>query len=91
VLRRLPREATKKVREIMDTSVVPVTADSSIYDAHRRMVLSRRPAIPIVENGLYRGIFTSERLVHVHRHLQDHAPHRERYRGIAVALGLFGR
>jgi hypothetical protein len=75
----------------MDTSVVPVTADSSIYDAHRRMVMSRRPAIPIVENGLYRGIFTSERLVHVHRHIQDHAPHRERYRGIAVALGLVGR
>jgi Zn-dependent protease len=91
VLARLPGDAAKKVHEIMDTSVVPVTADSSIYDAHRRMVVSRRPAIPIVENGLYRGIFTSERLVHVHRHIQDHAPHRERYRGIAVALGLFGR
>jgi Zn-dependent protease len=91
VLARLPGDAAKKVYEFMDTSVVPVTADSSIYDAHRRMVMSRRPAIPIVENGLYRGIFTSERLVHVHRHIQDHAPHRERYRGIAVALGLVGR
>lgn len=91
VLARLGQNSSVKVREIMDTSVEPVSVDSSIYDAHRRMLAIRRPAIPIIENGIYRGIFTSERLVHVHRYIQDRAPHRERYRGIAVALGLLGR
>jgi Zn-dependent protease len=91
VLSRLGRQGSTKVREIMDISVVPVSADSSIFDVHRKMLAIRRPAIPIIENGIYRGIFTSERLVHIHRYVQERAPRRDRYRGIAVALGLLGR
>lgn len=91
VLARVGRQGSTKVRDIMDISVVPVTADSSIFDAHRKMMAIQRPAIPIIENGIYRGIFTSERLVHLHRYVQERAPRRERYRGIAVALGLLGR
>jgi Zn-dependent protease len=80
-----------KVSDVMDHEVLSMDIDSSVYDVHREMLATSRPAIPITENGVYRGIFTSDRLVHVHRYLQNGAPGRERYRGVVEALGLIGR
>jgi hypothetical protein len=65
--------------------------DTSVYDVHRQMLATGRPAIPITEGGIYRGIFTSVRLVHVYRYLQSGKSARERYRSFVDALGLAGR
>jgi len=78
VLARLHQGNSLRVADVMDR-------------VHRRMLATGRTAIPIVEGGLYRGIFTSDRLVHVHRYLQERFGTRDRYRGLIEALGLIGR
>lgn len=80
-----------RVRDVMDEDVLTVDIDTSVYDVHRRMLASGRPAIPITEGGIYRGIFTSDRLIHVYRYMQTGKSPRERYRGVVEALGLVGR
>lgn len=80
-----------RVRDVMDSDVLTLDIDTSVYDVHRRMLETGRPAIPITEGDVYRGIFTSDRLVHVYRYLQTGKSPRERYRGVAEALGLVGR
>lgn len=58
------------VRDIMDRRFNAVDVNDSIYDVHRWLEASNRPAVPVVdEHGLYRGIFTSERLAHVYDHI----------------------
>jgi Zn-dependent protease len=91
VLAKLGKSHSLRVRDLMDRDVAPMSVDSSVYDVHRRMISTQRPAIPLVEGGVYRGIFTSDRLTHVHRYIHERASGRDRYRGIAVALGLLGR
>ncbi len=91
VLAKLGKSRNLKVRDLMDEDVVPMSVDSSVYAVHRRMISTQRPAIPLVDGGVYRGIFTSDRLTHVHRYIQERSGGRDRYRGIAVALGLIGR
>jgi Zn-dependent protease len=80
-----------RVRDVMDPEVLTMDIDSSVYDVHREMLLTGRPAIPITEGGIYRGIFTSDRLVHVYRYLQSGKSVGERYRTFVEALGLAGR
>lgn len=80
-----------RVKDVMDEDVLTMDIDTSVYDVHRRMLVSGRPAIPITEGGIYRGIFTSDRLVHVYRYLQNGKSTRERYRGVVEALGIVGR
>ena len=91
VLAKLGKSRNLKVRDLMDEDVVPMSVDSSVYAVHRRMISTQRPAIPLVDGGVYRGIFTSDRLTHVHRYIQERSGGHDRYRGIAVALGLIGR
>ncbi|MDI3341774.1 MAG: site-2 protease family protein [Sphaerobacter sp.] len=91
VLSLLSRGHSLRVADIMDRNVTAMDVDSSVYEVHRRMLATGRPAIPITEGGLYRGIFTSDRLVHVHRYLQQRFGTRDRYRGLIEALGLLGR
>lgn len=91
VLDKLGKSDSLTVRDLMDHDVSPMSIDSSVYDVHRRMIQTQRPAIPLVEGGVYRGIFTSERLSHVHRYIQERSSGRDRYRGIVEALGLLGR
>jgi Zn-dependent protease len=80
-----------RVKDVMDSEVLTMDIDTSVYDVHRRMLTSGLPAIPITEGGIYRGIFTSDRLVHVYRYLQNAKSPRERYRGVVEALGIVGR
>jgi Zn-dependent protease len=80
-----------RVKDVMDEDVLTMDIDTSVYDVHRRMLTSGRPAIPITEGGIYRGIFTSDRLIHVYRYLQNGKSTRERYRGVVEALGIVGR
>ncbi len=80
-----------RVRDVMDSDVLTMDIDSSVYEVHRQMLTTGRPAIPITEGGIYRGIFTSDRLIHVHRYLQTGKSPGERYRAFVDALGLAGR
>ncbi len=91
VLAKLGKSRDLKVRDLMDQDIIPMSVESSVYAVHRRMISTQRPAIPLVDGGVYRGIFTSDRLTHVHRYIQERPGGRDRYRGIAVALGLIGR
>jgi Zn-dependent protease len=61
------------VRDIMDRRFNAVDVNDSIYDVHLWLATSNRPAVPVVENGVYRGIFTGERLTHVYEHIDRHS------------------
>ncbi len=53
----------------MDRDVVTADTDESVYDVQQRMNKLNRWAIPVTEDGQYRGIFTADRFVHVYRQL----------------------
>jgi Zn-dependent protease len=57
----------RTVRELMDAGATVADVDDTVYDVQQRMVATGRWAIPVTENGCYRGIFTSERFWHVYR------------------------
>lgn len=59
----------RTVRELMDAEASVADVDDTIYDVQQRMIATGRWAIPITENGYYRGIFTSERFWYVYRHV----------------------
>lgn len=60
---------TLLVRDLMDRRFNAVEAGDSVYDVHLWMHSAHRTAVPVVDNGKYRGIFTSERLAHVYAYL----------------------
>lgn len=55
------------VRDIMDRQFYSVEADDSVFDVHSLLNESQRSAVPVVDDGYYRGIFTGERLAHVYQ------------------------
>jgi Zn-dependent protease len=61
--------AGKTVSDVMDANVVTVDVDDSVYDVQQRMHDLNRWAMPVIEAGQYRGIFTADRFVHVYRYL----------------------
>ncbi|MCX7623167.1 MAG: site-2 protease family protein [Thermomicrobium sp.] len=81
-----------RAADVMDRSFVAVSPETSVYEAHRRMLAGGHPAVPVVDPGnRYRGVFTSDRLTHVYRYVQ--APRRGAAPWVLVAraLGLLGR
>ena len=59
----------RTVRELMDEDATVAEVGDSVYDVQQRMIATGRWAIPVTEDGLYRGIFTSERFWHVYRNV----------------------
>ncbi|MDP9365883.1 MAG: site-2 protease family protein [Chloroflexota bacterium] len=57
------------VGDVMDPDVVTAGVDESVYDVQQRMNRLNRWAIPVVEDGLYRGLFTADRFVHVYHQI----------------------
>lgn len=57
------------VGDIMDTDVVTVDVNDSVYDVQQTMRETGRWAVPVVEDGFYRGIFTTDRFIHVYRYV----------------------
>ena len=43
--------------------------DASVYDVQRMMAEQQRWAVPVTENGMYRGIFTGDRFLHIYRQI----------------------
>jgi Zn-dependent protease len=68
------------VRDIMDRRFNAVESTDSVYDVHLWLTAANRPAVPVVENGRYRGIFTFERLAHVYQHIGQRSMRRYRSR-----------
>ena len=61
--------AGKTVADVMDRSVYVADVDDSVFEVQRTMSRLNRWAVPVTEDGLYRGIFTADRFVHLHRHI----------------------
>jgi stage IV sporulation protein FB len=66
----------RTVGDVMDDNIETVDVDDSVYDVQQRMRDLNRWAMPVTEDGKYRGIFTADRFVHVYRYLnaQGSAP-----------------
>jgi CBS domain-containing protein len=53
----------------MERNPITVEADMPIHDVQRLMDEQDRWAVPVVEAGMYRGIFTGDRFLHIYRQL----------------------
>lgn len=73
--------------EAMDPDVATADADESVYDVQRKMQLLNQWTIPVTEGGLYRGVFTADRVIHVYRYLNAQSPERRRWQDVAGAVG----
>lgn len=72
------------VNELVDRHIVTVESTATVHEAHLIMEQTNRWAIPVVEDGVYRGLFTSDRLMHVYRLVGKQTSYRRR------ALQLWG-
>lgn len=61
--------AGRTVSDVMDRSVYVADVDDSVFDVQQQMNRMQRWAVPVTENGLYRGIFTAERFVGLYRQM----------------------
>jgi len=87
VLRELNGGAGHRtVAEIMDRNVMVVHVDDSVFSVQQQMQHANRWAVPVTENGQYRGIFTVDRILHVYRQLHAQSPE-QRMMGWAAGLG----
>jgi Zn-dependent protease len=66
------------VADLMDRHIVTLESTATVYDAHSLMEQTNRWAIPVVEDGVYRGLFTSDRLMHVYRLVGRQTSYRRR-------------
>ncbi len=57
------------VAEVMERDPITVEADMPIHDVQRLMEEHGRWAVPVLEAGMYRGIFTGDRFLHIYRQL----------------------
>jgi Zn-dependent protease len=57
------------VADVMEVGIASVEIDTSIYDVQQMMVEENLWALPVTESGLYRGVFTSDRFLHIYRQL----------------------
>jgi CBS domain-containing protein len=57
------------VAEVMERDPITVEADMPIHDVQRLMDVHGRWAVPVLEAGMYRGIFTGDRFLHIYRQL----------------------
>ncbi len=86
---------SRTVADVMDSAVVTADIDDSVYDVQQRMNQLNRWAIPVTEDGQYRGIFTADRFVHVYRQLSPSPFHIRAPQGlistVADLLRAWGR
>jgi Zn-dependent protease len=73
-----------KVRDVMDRDAHAVDAGDSVYDVQMWMADTRRSAVAVVEDGLYRGIITGERMLHIYHTIGDYEW--QRYRTLGRSL-----
>jgi Zn-dependent protease len=59
----------RTVGDLMDSSIYVADVSESIYDVQQQMASTNRWAVPVTEDGLYRGIFTADRFVHLYQQI----------------------
>jgi Zn-dependent protease len=59
----------RTVADAMEPDPITVDADMPIHDVQRLMDEQGRWAVPVLEAGMYRGIFTGDRFLHIYRQL----------------------
>jgi Zn-dependent protease len=69
LLAELGAASGRTVGEVMDQNIPVVDVDTPIYDVHRLMSEQNRWAVPVTEQGQYRGVFTADRFLHLYRQL----------------------
>lgn len=57
------------VGDVMEPDIPTLDVDDSVYDVQRMMAEQQRWAVPVTENGVYRGIFTGDRFLHIYRQI----------------------
>ncbi|HLL49654.1 MAG TPA: CBS domain-containing protein, partial [Thermomicrobiales bacterium] len=57
------------VRDVMDLDPVTVDIDTPLHDVHQLMEEQGLWAVPVIEAGIYRGIFTGDRFRHIYNQL----------------------
>lgn len=62
---------SRTVADIVDHDIVTADVNDSLHDVEQWMQRTERWAIPVTENGVYRGIFTADRFVHIRRRIAD--------------------
>ena len=70
--------ANYQVADVMDRQIILAESTWTVHDVHVAMERANRWAIPVVEDGMYRGIFTSDRLMHVYKLVSDQTSGRRR-------------
>ena len=65
----------RTVADIVDRNIVTADVNDSLYEIERWMQQTNRWAIPVTEDGYYKGIFTADRFVHVRRRIADGSGH----------------
>ena len=63
------RAAGRTVRDVMDPNFLAVDIDTPLFEVQRLMTEQDHWAVPVTESGLYRGVFTTDRFLHVYRQL----------------------
>lgn len=61
--------AGRTVADVMDRSVHVADIEDSVYDVQQEMNRTNRWAVPVTEDGQYRGIFTADRFVNLYRQI----------------------
>src|ERR671913_1086344 len=70
LLAELGRTASGRiVGDVMERDPTTVDIDTPIYDVHQLMEEQELWAVPVIESGMYRGIFTGDRFLHIYRQL----------------------
>jgi Zn-dependent protease len=75
------------VLDVMDRQIIIAESSSSVHEVHLAMERANRWAIPVVEDGIYRGIFTSDRLMHVYKLVSDQTSGRRRLMNLWSTIG----
>jgi Zn-dependent protease len=79
VLRALRTAAADRpVSEVMDRNPFTAQTSASVHDVHQLMEETNRWAVLVVDGDVYRGIFTSDRLMHVFRMASEQTSLRRR-------------
>lgn len=78
------------VGDVMDRTIVSVDVYDSMFEVQQLMHKLDRWALPVTEDGVYRGIFTADRFVHVYRHLESGMDNRKRSTPFGYASHVLG-
>jgi Zn-dependent protease len=76
----------RKIAEVMDPDCISISSDTSVYEAQRNMSGASQSAVPVADGGMYRGLFTADRLVHVQRHVVSKTSERRHFAQLSGSL-----